>query len=77
MIDPLAMAYEVPILVKISLLFPVLIALLLILMAYYALTTWMNSNVRLINKLYLTTLFLVYVAGIWVLNYWNLLGFNY
>jgi len=77
MIDPLAMAYEVPILVKISLLFPVLIALLLILMAYYALTTWMNSDVRLINKLYLTTLFLVYVAGIWVLNYWNLLGFNY
>lgn len=77
MIDPLALAYEVPVLLKISLIFPVLIALLLIIMAYNVFTTWKNSDVKLINKLYLTVLFLVYVDGIWVLNYWNLLGFKY
>ena len=75
--DPLALVYEVPVLVKISLIFPVLIALLLLIMVYNVVITWKNSDVRLINKLYLTTLFVVYAAGIWVLNYWNLLGFKY
>lgn len=75
--DPLAIVYGVPTLFKISLVFPVLIALLLLIMAFYVFTIWKNSDIKLNNKLYLTTLFLVYAAGLWVLNYWNLLGFKY
>lgn len=77
MTDPMAMAYEVPFMLKVSLLFPVLITILLILLAFNTITTWRKAEVKLINKLYLSTLFLVYAAGIWVLNYWNLLGFKY
>lgn len=77
LIDPMAIVFEVPLLVKISLIFPVMIIPLLIIMAYYAFATWKYSNVKLVNKLYLTTLFLVYAAGMWVVNYWNLLGFKY
>ena len=75
--DPLGLVYEVPFFIKVSLIFPILIAVLLVVLTYYVLATWRNSKVKFINKLYLTLLFVVYSAGIWLLNYWNLLGFKY
>lgn len=76
-VDPFALVYEVPLLVKMSLVFPLLIVLLMFVMAYHVFTTWRNTDVHLLNKMYLTILFFVFVDGIWVLNYWNLLGFKY
>lgn len=75
--DPIALAFEVPQLIQFSLIIPYIILLLVIIMGYQVIQIWRASKVTFFNKLYFTIMFLLFIDGIWIINYWNLLGFKF
>jgi CubicO group peptidase (beta-lactamase class C family) len=81
---PLALAggiedliYRIPTMLRVALLFPMLAIPLALAAVYFAVTLWRSSSWRFGARLHYTLATLAAVAFLFILNYWNLLGYHF
>jgi len=77
LINPTEITYGVPMGLKVLLVLPVLAAVLTLGALVYTVVIWRLGKGRTWGRIYYTVITLMCIAVLWVLNYWNLLGFRY
>jgi hypothetical protein len=69
--------FEVPGSMKTALFFPIAAIPFILFMAWQCFNLWQKQNVRILSKLFYTTATLAFLATLWQLHFWNLLGWRY
>jgi hypothetical protein len=75
--DPLEIVFRVPPLLARALVLPVLAALLSPALGVFVVLAWKRGYWRIGARLHYTLVALAAGVFLWMLNYWNLLGFKY
>lgn len=69
--------YGVTPLLKVSFIFPILSIVLLLGMVYSAFMIWQQKEILLRSRIFYTLAVMVFMAAIWQLYFWNMIGWNY
>lgn len=75
--SPEDIVYGVPSSLRVLLVMPLLVILTTVLMTFMAVSVVRSAKVRLRSKILYVLLWLISLAALWELNYWNFIGFNY
>ena len=70
-------AYGVPMSLKILLVLPILGGVLTVAAIVYTISIWKKRGVGMAARLHYSLVTVVFIAFLWYLHYWNLLGFQY
>lgn len=69
--------FEIPGSLKLALFFPIAAVPFILFMTWQCIRLWQLQNVRILSKLFYTIATLAFLATIWQLHFWNLLGWRY
>ena len=77
MADPLVIIYGIPRALDFALYLPMVATVLVLIAIGYTVYVWWKGQGRVVSRVYYTALSLVFVAFLWMLSYWNVLGHQY